>query len=178
MKNMNKSVTVGMCGFLAWAAGSMAEEPTSLLAGKAPAGLRLAWDRLRSSIPTPRYAPSKSTPTVAGSGVTASNKMSLASAPVPTDRTKSRPPEPVQSFRNVEMRSLQGNRIKKRGHPERSAARAKAGRHGVEGSRESWQDHQTRPNIVPAFHGILRLRDARHLRPPGIAPPQNDPVFF
>ncbi len=73
---------------------------------------------------------------------------------------------------------LQGNRIKKRGHPERSAARAKAGRHGVEGSRESWQDHQTRPNIVPAFHGILRLRDARHLRPPGIAPPQNDPVFF
>jgi hypothetical protein len=76
------------------------------------------------------------------------------------------------------MRSLQGNRIKKRGHPERSAARAKAGRHGVEGSRESWQDHQTRPNIVPAFHGILRLRDARHLRPPGIAPPQNDPVFF
>jgi len=72
----------------------------------------------------------------------------------------------------------QGDRIKKRGHPERSAARAKAGRHGVEGSRESWQDHQTRPNIVPAFHGILRLRDARHLRPPGIAPPQNDPVFF
>ncbi|MEI7823626.1 MAG: hypothetical protein WCK55_22175, partial [Verrucomicrobiota bacterium] len=72
----------------------------------------------------------------------------------------------------------QGNRIKKRGHPERSAARAKAGRHGVEGSRESSQDHQTRPNIVPAFHGILRLRDARHLRPPGIAPPQNDPVFF
>jgi hypothetical protein len=72
----------------------------------------------------------------------------------------------------------QGNRIKKRGHPERSAARAKAGRHGVEGSRESSEDHQTRPNIVPAFHGILRLRDARHLRPPGIAPPQNDPVFF
>jgi hypothetical protein len=52
------------------------------------------------------YAPSKSTPTVAGSGMTASNKMSLASAPVPTDRTKSRPLEPVQSFRNVEMRSL------------------------------------------------------------------------
>lgn len=92
MKHMNKSVTVGMCGFLAWAAGSMAGEPTSLLAGKAPAGLRLAWDRLRSSIPTPRYAPSKSTPTVAGSGTKASNKMSLASVPVPTDRTKFRPP--------------------------------------------------------------------------------------
>jgi hypothetical protein len=77
-----------------------------------------------------------------------------------------------------EVLASQGNRIKKRGHPERSAARAKAGRHGVEGSRESSEDHQTRPNIFPAFHGILRLRDARHLRPPGIAPPQNDPVFL
>ena len=86
----------------------------------------------------------------------------------------------AQMLHRVELsgKKFQGNRIKKRGHPERSAARAKAGRHGVEGSRESSQDHQTRPNIVPAFHGILRLRDARHLRPPGIAPPQNDPVFF
>jgi hypothetical protein len=32
---------------------SIAGEPKSLLAGKAPAGLGLAWDRLRSSIPAP-----------------------------------------------------------------------------------------------------------------------------
>ena len=79
---------------------------------------------------------------------------------------------------NHSERVEQGNRIKKRGHPERSAARAKAGRHGVEGSREFSQDHQTGASAAQVFHGILRLRDARHLRPPGIAPPQNDPVFL
>ena len=33
------------------------------------------------------------------------------------------------------------------------------------------------PEGASCPHGILRLRDARHLRPPGITPPQNDSDF-
>ena len=36
---------LSFCGFLAWTTGTMAQEPKSPPAVKAPAGLRLAWDR-------------------------------------------------------------------------------------------------------------------------------------
>ncbi len=74
----------------------------------------------------------------------------------------------------------QGNRIKKWGHPCGASARAQAeGRCGVKDPVENRKVPEAMDgrNDPLESHGVLRLRDARRLRPPGIAPPQNDLRF-
>ena len=71
----------------------------------------------------------------------------------------------------------QGNRIKKSGHPERSIGVGEGGGPTrSEGSRAKQDGESSKQTAEDSSrtHGVLRLRDARHLRPPGIAPPQND----
>ena len=64
-----------------------------------------------------------------------------------------------------------------RSHSERSAARAKAGRHGVEESRGFSQNVRARSGVVQAFHGILHCASAHH-QSPCRRSVQNDLVFW
>ena len=73
--------------------------------------------------------------------------------------------------------SLCGKNHQNRSHSERSAARAKVGRHGVEESRECSQEVRTRPDVVQAFHGVLHCASA-HRQSPRRRSAQNDLVFW